>query len=242
VKYDIAKATDAIREAALSAGLVDVIEKAASLDVLNQRRESRVSDNITDEKKLETVLALAEKCNYEKQHTHQVEKLALQLFDGLAKLHRLGDKERFLLRCGALLHDIGWIEGQQGHHKAALRIIMENTTLSFDFRDKTIVALLARYHRKRLPADGHAYYCQLSAKDKTIVQKLVGILRVGDGLDRTHRNLIQKIECSLKSSRLLLTCISAEPLEEEFMGAIKKAGLFNQVFNKKIVFRRKLSR
>ena len=105
---------------------------------------------------LEAVLALAKKCNYEREHTHQVEKLALQIFDQLVELHHLGGQERFMLRCGALLHDIGWIEGQKGHHKTALRIIMENTALPFDFRDKSIIALLARYHRKALPA-GTAY-------------------------------------------------------------------------------------
>lgn len=239
VKYDIAIATHAIRKAALSAGLIDVLEKAASLDTLKKQRESRVSDNLADKERLKAVLALARRCNYEKQHTHQVEKLTLQLFDQLVALHHLSGKERFLLRCGTLLHDIGWVEGQQGHHKTALRIIMENTTLPFDFRDKSIIALLARYHRKALPADGQAYYCELSAKDKTIVRKLAGILRLGDGLDRTHRNLIQNIDCSLNSNRLLLICSSKEPLEEEFKAAIEKADLFKQVFGKKLVLRPK---
>jgi putative phosphoesterase len=239
VKYDIAKAARAIRKAALSAGLIDVLEKAASLDTLKKQRESHVSDNLTDEDRLKVILALARRCNYEQQHTHQVEKLALQLFDQLSELHHLGGKERFLLRCGTLLHDIGWIEGQQGHHKTALKIIMENTTLPFDFRGKSIIALLARYHRKRLPANGHAYYCQLSAKDQTIVRKLAGILRLVDGLDRSHRNLVQNINCSLIANRLELTCGSKEPLEGEFSAATGKADLFKLVFGKKLVLRRK---
>jgi len=187
---------------------------------------------------LEAVLALAEKCNYEKQHTHQVEKLALQLFDGLTTLHRLGDKERFLLQCGALLHDIGWLEGQKGHHKVALRIIMEDNTLPFDFRDKSIIALLARYHRKRLPKTKDAYYCQLNPKDQKIVRKLAGILRIADGLDRSHRNLVEKTICSLSKNRILLICQSKEPLEEEFKAADEKSDLFKQIFGKKPVLRR----
>jgi putative phosphoesterase len=239
VEYDIAKAARAIREAALSAGLIDVLEKAASLDTLKKQRENHVSDNLMDEERLKAVLALARHCNYEQQHTHQVEKLTLQLFDQLSELHNLGGKERFLLRCGTLLHDIGWIEGQQGHHKTALRIIMEDTTLPFDFRDKSIIALLARYHRKRLPANGHAYYCQLSAKDQNVVRKLAGILRLADGLDRSHQNLVQNINCSLIANRLLLTCRSKEPLEGEFSAANDKADLFKLVFGKKLVLRRK---
>jgi exopolyphosphatase/guanosine-5'-triphosphate,3'-diphosphate pyrophosphatase len=215
------------------------LEKAVSLDDLKNQHDSKVSANITDEKKLESVLSLAGKCNYEKQHTHQVEKLVLQLFDQLTKLHRLGGRERFLLRCGTLLHDIGWVEGQKGHHKVALKIIMDDKTLPFNFRDKSIIALLARYHRKRLPDDWDTYYRDLSDKDRTIVRKLAGILRIADGLDRTHCNLVETINCAIKGDRLLLACSSKKPLNWEISAAGKKADLFNKVFGKKVFFRRK---
>jgi putative phosphoesterase len=239
VEYDIDRATNAIRKAALSAGLADVIEKAVSLDILKQQGGKLISDGATDEKKLKAVLALAEKCDYEKQHTHQVEKLALQLFDGLTGLHQLGKAERFLLRCGAILHDIGWIEGQKGHHKVALKIIMEDNSPPFDSRDKTIIALLARYHRKRLPADKHPFYRELIAKDKIIVQKLAGILRIADGLVCSHRNLITSIDCDIKGSRVVFICCSKEPLDEEFLAADEKADLLKRVFGIKTAFQGK---
>jgi exopolyphosphatase/guanosine-5'-triphosphate,3'-diphosphate pyrophosphatase len=115
---------------------------------------------------------------------------------------------------------------------------MENTSLPFDFRDKSIIALLARYHRKRLPTAGDAYYRELSTKDRTIVRKLAGILRLADGLDRTHCNLVESINCNIKGNRLLLTCISKEPIDGEFSVADNKADLFKQVFGKKPVLRR----
>ena len=189
---------------------------------------------------LEAVLALARKCNYEREHTHQVEKLALQLFDQLVELHHLGNQERFMLRCGALLHDIGWIEGKQGHHKTALRIIMENTALPFDFRDKSIIALLARYHRKALPKEQHTYFRDLDAKDQNIVRVLSGILRVADGLDRTHQSKVKDISCRAGRKQISLTCRSVESLESEFAAARDKAELFEQVFARKLVMEHKL--
>ena len=188
---------------------------------------------------LEAVLALARKCDYEREHTHQVEKLALQLFDQLVELHHLGGQERFMLRCGALLHDIGWIEGQKGHHKTALIIIMENVVLPFDFRDKSIIALLARYHRKALPAGRHSYFRDLNAKNRDIVRKLAGILRVADGLDRTHRILVGDISCRAGRKQISLTCRSVESLELEFAAARDKAELFEQVFWRKLALKRK---
>ena len=53
-------------------------------------------------------LELAKTCNYEAEHTHQVSRLALRLFDCLTGLHGLADGDRFLLECGSLLHDIGY--------------------------------------------------------------------------------------------------------------------------------------
>ena len=188
---------------------------------------------------LEAVLALARKCNYEREHTHQVEKLALQLFDQLVELHHLGSQERFMLRCGALLHDIGWIEGKQGHHKTALRIIMGNAALPFDFRDKSIIALLARYHRKALPKEQHTYFRDLNTKDRDIVRKLAGILRVADSLDRTHQSKVEDISCRAGRKQIWLTCRSVKSLESEFAAARDKAELFEQVFGRKLVLKRK---
>jgi putative phosphoesterase len=238
VEYDISKAAAAIRRAALSAGLIDVLEKAASLDVLKQQSKSRVSDKLTDEKRLKAVLALARKCNYEREHTHQVERLALKIFDQLARLHHLGSRERFLLHCGTILHDIGWIEGQKGHHKTALRIIMEDSNLPFDFRSKCIIGLLAKYHRKALPSNQHTYFRDLNVKDRNIVSILAGILRVADGLDRTHRSLVRDISCRVSGRRIILSCRSVEPLEWEFAASGDKAELFEKVFIKKLVLKR----
>ena len=188
---------------------------------------------------LEAVLALARKCNYEREHTHQVEKLALQLFDQLVELHHLGGQERFMLRCGALLHDIGWIQGQKGHHKTALIIIMENVVLPFDFRDKSIIALLARYHRKALPKEQHTYFRDLNTKDRDIVRKLAGILRVADSLDRTHQSKVEDISCRAGRKQIWLTCRSVKSLESEFAAARDKAELFEQVFGRKLAMEHK---
>ena len=56
-----------------------------------------------DDSRLRAVLQLAQDCEYEVEHTHQVTRLALRLFDELEHLHGLGAEERFWLRCGDLL-------------------------------------------------------------------------------------------------------------------------------------------
>ncbi|TLN24103.1 HD domain-containing protein, partial [bacterium] len=75
------------------------------------------------ENAVQACLRLAQMMEYEADHTHQVTRLALRLFDETVELHKLGELERFWLQCAGLLHDIGWVEGWKGHHKTSLRII-----------------------------------------------------------------------------------------------------------------------
>ncbi|MGD0572537.1 MAG: HD domain-containing protein [Sedimentisphaerales bacterium] len=187
---------------------------------------------------MEAVLALAKECKYEREHTHQVERLALKIFDQLNQLHKLGQRERFLLRCAAILHDIGWLEGQKGHHKTALRIIMDSPVLLFDFPRRRIIGLMARYHRKALPKEQHAYFHDLDATDRAIVRKLAGILRVADGLDRTHQSKVKDINCRENGKQVEMICSSAQPLYAEFDAARDKGVLFEDVFARKLVFER----
>ncbi len=235
VDYEIEKSARAIRKAKLPENFVNVLNKAASLDVL---RNKKTKAGKTEQERLESALSLAKKCKYEQGHTHQVEHLALKIFDELVNLHRFGQKEKFLLRCGAILHDIGWLNGQNGHHKTALRIIMDCPILKFDFRDRRIIALLARYHRKAVPKDKHPYYRDLDEKERDIVCKLASILRVADGLDRTHRSIVKDVTCKADKRRILIVCSSKEALNEEFAAALEKGKLFEKVFARKLLLQK----
>ena len=197
-----------------------------------------VSDAHDNLPALEAALALAKECKYEREHTHQVERLAMRIFDQLGRLHKLGRRERFLLRCAAILHDIGWLEGQKGHHKMALRIIMDSPVLRFGFPQRRIIGLVARYHRKVLAKEQHTYFRDLDAKDRDIVRKLAGILRVADGLDRTHQSKVRDISCRVDGKQVIMICSSAQSLDAEFDAARDKGMLFEDVFVRKLVFKR----
>ncbi len=191
---------------------------------------------------MEAVLALAKECKYEREHAHQVERLALEIFDRLGRLHKLGQAERFLLQCAAILHDIGWMEGQKGHHKTALRIIMDSPVLRFDLPTRRIIGLIARYHRKAMPKEQHTYFCDLDAKDRDTVRKLAGILRVADGLDRMHQSKVKDISCRVDGKRIEIVCCSAVSLDAEFDAAKDKGTLLEDAFAGKLVFERRACR
>ncbi|MBI3946925.1 MAG: HD domain-containing protein [Armatimonadetes bacterium] len=179
---------------------------------------------------------LAESCGYEAGHTHQVTRLALALFDALRPLHRLGRKERLWLHCGALLHDIGWIDGQQAHHKTALRTILKTPALPFDSRQRFLVGAIARYHRKALPnAKKHAHFAALRPADRQCVRWLAALLRVADGLDRTHQDVVEEIACEVTPQRITLHCRVRLPADVEREVALAKGKLLEQVAGRELV-------
>ena len=186
---------------------------------------------------LKSVLALADQCGYDREHTHQVTRVALKLFDDLKSLHRMGPQERFSLQCGALLHDIGWCEGQKGHHKTAMRIILAADGLRLNDRRRAMVAQIARYHRKAPPKAGHAAYQALSAADRRRVDVLAGILRVADGLDRSHESLVGEVVCKVTAKAVTLCCRTTAEATLERLAATKKADLFEAALGRKLVLR-----
>jgi exopolyphosphatase/guanosine-5'-triphosphate,3'-diphosphate pyrophosphatase len=183
------------------------------------------------------VTALAQTCMGDMTHTQQVTMLALQLFDGLGDLHRLGSAERDLLEYAALLHDIGWVRGWRGHHKSSLEMIVDNLLLPLDGKTRLIVGSIARYHRKALPSKKHDHYAALEETEQLLVCKLAGLLRVADGLDRTHENRVRGVRCLIDQDEVLLRCSVNGPAPEEEKAAVEKADLFTQIYRKKVTIR-----
>ncbi len=235
VPYDVNRVVRAVHAAGLPREYIEVFREGKSLDQLwDERRKSSAGG---PRKKLDAVLALARRCQYEREHTHQVTRLALEIFDGLAEIHQVGRRERFWLRCGALLHDIGWMEGTQGHHKVAMRVILSEPSLPFEPVERQVIALVARYHRKAVPSSRHPHYRNLGKAEQRCVRILAGILRVADGLDRSHESVVRRVRCEVSDRRIVMVCETRGPAELERLGAMRKADLFEAAFGRRLVLR-----
>ena len=70
------------------------------------------------------------------------------------------------------------------------------------------------------------------------VSKLAAILRIADGLDRTHSGKILdvKIKSIGKKLQFLITTKKKRDLEIEFWGAERKKYLFEDIFNTTVSF------
>ncbi len=239
IPYDINRVARGVHAAGLPKEFIDVFRKGKSLDQLQPDGEHPGARHQGDaDSKLPAVLAFARSCRYEREHTEQVTRLALSIFDALKEVHHLGSRERFWLQAGSLLHDIGWTEGPRGHHKVAMDLIMSDAALPFDREERQMVALIARYHRKALPAPRHKYYENLGDAQRRRVCVLAGILRVADGLDRSHDGVIRDVRCRVSDHQIVMTCDARGPAEVELAAASKKGDLFTLAFERRLVLKR----
>ena len=164
------------------------------------------------------------------RHGAQVARLTAALFDQLQDLHGLDADWRRRLLEAARLHDIGFVAGRKGHHKASMRKILEDTALNLSSEDRPLIALLARYHRKAWPSSRHSQFAALPRTTRKALRRAAALLRVADGLDYTHQGLVTEVTAKLKSRRVILLLRSAAECPQEMKRAVRKGDLFAHVF------------
>ena len=167
-------------------------------------------------------------------HARQVCRLSGMLFDDLHPLHHLAPDTRDFLKAAALLHDIGWSVPDKPHHKASRDIILSDRAMNLTTRERMIIALTARYHRKSHPRPEHAVFKELSEGDQEIVSWCSGILRVADVLDRAHQNQVREIHCSISSDDIVLFCTCKAPLFHDSSVFAEKSMLLQELTHRRI--------
>jgi len=127
-------------------------------------------------------------CHINEPHANHVRDLALSLFDSArqAGLHNLPDSSRELLSYAAILHDTGQFISFPGHQQHSFYVITHAPLLGFNEHEILIIALITRYHRKKMPRRKDPSYGPLTNDDKMMVQILAVFLRMAENLDRSH--------------------------------------------------------
>ncbi len=154
-----------------------------------------------------SVLELANKYRFLKDHAFQVKKLSSQIFDqtkGL--LHNYSGKEKELLESAAILHDIGSLVTHNDHHKHSYYLIRHSGLLGFNDEEVELIANIARYHRQSNPKDNHSNFQNLPREHKKLVKELSSILRIAEGLDKGHKCAIKDVEITPNSTKKKLKC------------------------------------
>ena len=192
-----------------------------------------------------SVRELATRCRYEKSHSEHVAGLACGLLRALADQRAVREAMRHepraatLLEAASVLHDIGMIVGYAKHHKHSRDVILGADLQHVSRRDKLILANIVRYHRRVGPRKTHAAFAALTPKDQHLVRVLAGVLRVADGLDRSHESLVTSAGVAFKKTTVTITAAPRNPadrLSRELRAARSKSDLLASVLDRKIQF------
>lgn len=188
-----------------------------------------------------SILQLARACNFDEEHAWHIVRLSHRLYDELRRLgyHPYGSKARELLEYGALVHDIGCFLSHTNHQRHAYYLVRHSDLLGFTDEEIAIIANMAFYHRKGWPKKKHENMQSVSRQARQVILVLSAILRVAEGLDRSHLALVQDVRFTSASNpdRLILTLISEADCQLELWGVETNRDLFEKVFGKRLELR-----
>jgi exopolyphosphatase/guanosine-5'-triphosphate,3'-diphosphate pyrophosphatase len=206
------------------------IREGVIYDFIQQHQEGLRAEQEIPHVRRRQVLLLARRYQYPKVHAHHVAKLALSLFDQTHDFHHLGDREREWLEYAALLHDIGHHIRENKHHKHTFYLITHADLPGFSSEEVSIMANVARYHRRGQPKTKHKGFRLLSRDQRMVVSCLSAILRIADGLDRSHFSVVKKIRVEPGEPVRLHVSFRYDP-ELELWTTERRKKLFEQIFH-----------
>ncbi|HWW54013.1 MAG TPA: HD domain-containing protein, partial [Acidimicrobiales bacterium] len=182
-----------------------------------------------------SVLGLCRRCNWDEGHGRQVARLATDLFDQTRPLHGLMSADRELLDYGALLHDIGEHVADEGHHKHTAYLIEHGRLRGFSPEEVSVLSCLGRFHRRGDPKVSFPAFAALDADQQVRVTKLIALLRLADGLDRSHVGTIDGVDVEMTADeRVILHVHPAGDPDLELWGLRRKRDLFERTFGRRL--------
>ncbi len=178
----------------------------------------------------------------DREHAARVAALAARLFDQLQPLHRLSGLERRLLEFSCLLHDVGRFISFDRHEHHAYYLVRQGELRGFSEWELELIALTARYHRKSGPKGRHPEFAALRPRDRRTVRILAGILRVADGLDRAHANVVRSLRCTIGEEQLRIGVRATGDCDLELWAARRKATVLERALDRRILIEREEDR
>ncbi len=206
-------------------------------DYLQRLPETSTRSELVSDIRRRSVLDLARRSRYDQPHSEWVAQTALKIFDATQRRHQLNSNARALLEYGSLLHDIGIQLSFSRHHRHSQYMILNGDLRGFTPEEIDLMALLARFHRKGEPNLRDPECALMPRKEFETLRWLSAILRVTDGLDRSHHQILTLVSVQKKRARWQFEFKTREDAELELWGSRRKGELFEELFGGKLDFK-----
>ncbi len=175
-----------------------------------------------------------------RKRSETLEQIALTIFDSMKKIHGFGKREKLLLQLSTILHDCGKYISMTNLGECSYSIIMSTEIIGLSHIERQIVANVVKYNHMEFD-----YFEEMSRNgmiDKASylkIAKLTAILRLANGLDRSHKQKFKYVKTALKDNQLVITVDTNEDitLEKGLFG--ERAMFFEEVYSVLPVIRQK---
>lgn len=169
-----------------------------------------------------------------------IEKISLEIFDATKKVHGMGSRERLLLRIAATLHDCGKYISMMNLAECSYNIIMSTEIIGLSHIEREIVANVVRYnHEDFVYYEEQELASDLDRESYLTITRLTAILRLANGLDRSHKQKFSDIRISLKEDRMIINVKAGVDITLEKGMFDGRAEFFEEVFGIIPVIRQK---
>ena len=175
-----------------------------------------------------------------RRRSETLEKIALTIYDSMRKVHGLGKRERLLLQLATILHDCGKYISLTNLGECSYNIIMSTEIIGLSHLEREIVANTVKYNHMDF-----GYYDLIGQNvdlDKNAylkIAKLTAILKIANGLDRSHKRKFEDVKTVLKDEELVITIDTSVDITLEKGMFYRRAEFFEEVYSVKPVIRQK---
>lgn len=167
-----------------------------------------------------------------RKRAQTLEKIALTIFDATMDIHGLSERDRLLLRISTYLHDCGKYISMLNLAECSYNIIRATEIIGISHKERLIVANTVKYNQMifdyfdEFDSDDH-----MDKADHKRVAKLTAILRLANGLDRSHKMKFRDVKVTIKDNKMLITVETDEDitLEKGLFG--NRSDFFEEVYN-----------
>lgn len=181
---------------------------------------------------LDCALNLSKRYLGNKKRSETLENIALTIFDSMKRIHGLGKRERLLLSIATILHDCGKYISMSNLGECSYNIILYTEIIGLSHREREMVANVVKFNHLNF-----GYYdiitqsSKLDKQDYLKIAKLTAILKLANGLDRSHKQKFKDIKVALRDHNLVITVNTNEDITLEKGMLNTRADFFEEVFS-----------
>lgn len=174
------------------------------------------------------------------ERSNTIATIALKIFDSTKRIHGMGHRERLLLQIAAILHDCGKYVSIVDMAKCSYDIIMSTEIIGISHIEREIIANIVKFnHTEFVYYEAQSEASDLSLDDYITLTRLTAILRLANGLDRSHKKKFTDIKTRIHDDEFIITVTAKKDIsvEKGLFGA--RADFFEEVFNLRPVIRQR---